>query len=128
MTRILFIQRIVTIGPGRPGVVWRPELAAGQAVPHLAPLLAPGQRVAESVRTCTDCILTPVSQTDLSPLELCTTILFPPPRPLPSGGLSVARREARKLMYLQLNPQSKQGDGSYPMVSFKVSTLLSLFS
>ena len=35
-----------------------------------------------------------------SPLELWTTILLPPPLPLSSAGLSVARRDARKLMYL----------------------------
>ena len=40
---------IVTIGFGRPGVIWGPELGEGHPVPQFGPAVVPGQRVGQGV-------------------------------------------------------------------------------
>ena len=67
------------------------------------------------------------------PLELCTTTFLLQSLALSFWGLSVARTEARKFMYLEKVDNyfpifMKLLFSPYPMVSLRVSTLLSRFS
>ena len=93
------LWRVVAGRLGRPGIVRGPELGVGHAVPHLGPRAAPGQGVAESVRTWgvrwwagTGTLARP------SPLVLWTTTFLLVSRNLSFWGLSLASTEARKLM------------------------------
>ena len=94
------LWRVVAGCLGCPGVVWGPELGVGHAIPDLRPGVAPGERVAQCVRSWEFTIVRNVLIKCLMclPLVLWTTIFLLVSRSLSFWGLSLARTEARKFM------------------------------
>ena len=118
------LWRIIAGRLGSPGIVWSPEFSVGHPVPHLRPRVAPGQGMAQGVRSCSlwhdldlcaqiwVCLMQHFrthlgSQSLLNaqyinlPLELWTTTFLLVSRNRSFWGLSLASTEARKFMYLR---------------------------